>query len=118
MTKHPKPIICTFWQLSYALNALHQWNPAHVATLHDVWLKGAPTPNSRLQNPKGYDPRKQQAGNYEARIVLPTLLKTWVTERAAALGVNVTGEQALALLSRVRVAFDGDFNELTQVITS
>lgn len=114
MTNQPKPIICTFHQLAFSLQSLHHWQKSHVDTLHDCWLKGAPVPQSRILNPKNYDPRKVQHGNYEARIILPALLKKWVTERASALGIQMTGDNALELLNRVRIAFDGDIGELIQ----
>jgi hypothetical protein len=110
-----KPIISTFPMLAYSLRSLHHWNKTHVDNLHDIWKRGAPTPNSRIKYPKGYDPRKPQPiGNYEARIVLPTLLSKWVVEVAAEMGVNMTPALALDLLSRVRVAFTGDIQELVK----
>lgn len=82
----PKPIITPFWRLAQAFAPLHHWQKKHLDTLHDVWKQGAPSPESRIRNPKGYDPRHPQLGNYEARIVFPTLLATWITEVATAQG--------------------------------
>ena len=93
-----KPMIVTFYQLSAALADLHQWHPADVSRLHDVWQAGAPMPHSIIRNPKGYDPRKQQAGNHEAHIVLPTLLIQWVVDVSARRGFPYSNEQAAALL--------------------
>ncbi len=108
----PTPIIATFPELFYALKSLHRFQKKHVDNLHDIWMKGAPTPNSRVLNPKGYDPRKAQVGNFESRIVLPTLLSKWVQETAHEVGVDVQPADALELLSRVRIAFTGDLTEL------
>lgn len=94
MINQTKPLICTFMQLSAALAPLHLWNPGYVADLHDVWKKGAPTPNSIIRNPKDYDERKQQAGNYEARIVFPSLLAQWIENVATARGIPCTPQQA------------------------
>lgn len=91
-----KPLICTFHELCTVLATLHLWEPRHIADLHDVWKKGAPTPNSRILNPKDYDERKKQAGNYEARIVLPTLLTNWIETIASARGMST--EKAYQLL--------------------
>lgn len=91
-----KPLICTFYELCVVLASLHLWEPKHIADLHDVWKKGAPTPTSIIRNPKDYDERKRQAGNYEARIVLPTLLTTWIENIASARGVST--EKAYHLL--------------------
>ena len=63
------PLICTFRQLARPFLPLHQMERRYLDTLHDVWKRGAPTPNSRITQPKGYDERLRQRGNYEARIV-------------------------------------------------
>jgi hypothetical protein len=108
----PKPIIATFPELFYAMKTLHRFQKKHVDNLHDIWKRGAPTPNSRVKYTKGYDPRKSQPGNYEARIVFPTLLSKWIQETAHEIGVDVQPADALELLSRVRIAFTGDLTEL------
>lgn len=108
----PKPIIATFPELFYAMKSLHRFQKKHVDNLHDCWMKGAPSPRSRVLNPKGFDERKAQHGNYVARIVFPTLLTKWVQETAHEIGVDVQPADALELLSRVRIAFTGDLTEL------
>lgn len=114
MQQKPKPLIVTFRQLCFSLQALHHWQKTHVDTLHDVWMRGAPSPRSRVQNPKGYDPRKQQEGNYEARIVLPTMLTKWIQERTTALGLQIDTTQTLHLIDRLRLGLGGNINDFIQ----
>jgi hypothetical protein len=75
-----KPLSCSYVELYAALTPLHLHNKMFTNNLHDVWLKGAPTPDSRILNPKGYDPRLRQRGNVEKRLVLPQPLFQWVKE--------------------------------------
>lgn len=75
-----KPLIITFYDLAHNLAPLHLWHKAAVDDLHDVWMRGAVTPNSIVRNPVGYDPRLIQYGNYEARIVVPSMLTQWVID--------------------------------------
>jgi hypothetical protein len=89
-----KPMFATFYELSHALQDLHLWNPAQLARLHDVWLIGAPSPRSIVRNPKEYDPRKKQDGNFEARLILPTKLAEWIVEVSTARGMPLTIKQA------------------------
>lgn len=77
-----KPFSMTFYQLMVSTQALHQWQKSYIDLLHDVWLAGAPTPDSRLLNPKAYDPRKVQAGNVEKRLVIPTKFVEWFNDVA------------------------------------
>jgi hypothetical protein len=85
-----KPLFLTWRELLLATYPLHQMRKADVDRLHDVWKKGAPSPGSIVRNPKGYDERLAQAGNFEARLVFPKLLVKWVLETANAKGMNVT----------------------------
>lgn len=93
------------------MQSLHLWQKERVNELHDIWLRGAVTPTSRVLNPKHYDPRKVQPGNLEQRIVFPNLLLKWVRERAGAMGVQIQDEQALFLVSRVGRILAGDLTE-------
>lgn len=102
-----KPLICTFAQLQHALQRLHRWNPALIADLHDVWLKGAPTPDSIIRQPNGYDPRLVQAGNVEKRIVFPKLLESWMQHVGAKQGVQMTSADAQKLVRAVQKAWGG-----------
>lgn len=94
----PKPLVVKFSQLLIAMESLHQWNKADMDRLHDVWKMGAPSPNSIIRNPKGYDPRKPQAGNYEARILFPTPLAEWIVDVSKRRGHPYTLAQAFAML--------------------
>ena len=116
MSNQPKPLIATYLQLAYSLRSLHRYEKAHLDNLHDIWMKGAPAPNSIIRDVKHNDPRKVVAGNYEARIVLPTLLTSWIMERAGAIGVQMTRDIALQLIDRMRVGLSGDLNDLTQKV--
>lgn len=92
-----KPLIITFHELSRNLAPLHQWHKADVDNLHDIWVKGAPTPNSIVRNPVGYDPRKFQPGNYEARIVIPSMLTQWVIDVCQRRGITPEVGQRLVM---------------------
>jgi hypothetical protein len=83
-----KPLIITFRDLAHKLAPLHLWHKTAVDDLHDIWKKGAPTPNSIVRNPVGYDPRKIQPGNYEARIVVPSMLTQWVIDVCKSRGIT------------------------------
>lgn len=101
-----KPLVCTYRQLAFALRRLHAWQPPLLADLHDVWLKGAPTPDSRVQKPQGYDPRKLQAGNLEKRIVLPSLLAKYIEETGKRKGIPMTLADARKLVTAIKKGWD------------
>lgn len=97
-----KPLIITFYNLARNLAPLHLWHKTAVDDLHDIWKKGAPTPNTIVRNPAGYDPRKKQPGNYEARIIIPSMLTQWVVDVCKSRGITpevgqalVTGKQSI-----------------------
>jgi hypothetical protein len=102
-----QPIIITFYHLSFALKAVHLFNTADIDNLHDVWLMGAPVPNSRVMQPKIYDPRIPQIklGNYEARIVFPNALSKWIQDVLKRRGQEITVSQALRLVGAVSRAY-------------
>lgn len=103
--KQEQPIICTFYMLQVALQSLHLNERKHMATLHDVWLKGAPTPDSRIQVPQGYDPRLIQLGNVERRIVLPKLLEAWMQDVGKTRGVPMTLADARKLIGAIKLGW-------------
>lgn len=90
-----KPIMATFPELAQALSGLHHWEKRHVDTLHDVWKALAPTPDSIVRNPKGYDPRYHQQGNHVRRIISPPDLVKWIQDVSAARGMPLDARQAL-----------------------
>ena len=96
-----KPVSLTFFQLSVSLQALHGWNKADVDRLHDVWLKGAPSPDSRLLNIEVYDPRKVQVGNVEKRLIIPNLFIEWFNDVAQRRGLSLQPDTAYKALTRV-----------------
>lgn len=96
-----KPVICEFWQLAYALRKLHMWQKTDVDNLHDVWMKGAPGPESIVRNPAVFDVRGIQAGNIERRAVYPKQLAQWVEDVTKRRGIEVTPAQALELVRRM-----------------
>lgn len=108
-----KPITATFRQLAAATADMHLWNRRYLSTLHDLWLKGAPTPDSIIRSPKGYDPRKAQAGNFEARLILPTQLARWIEDVTAARGMPLTYRQSLRI---AQGEVDYGFDTHTQVL--
>ena len=82
-----KPIICTFIELARSLEPLHQNDRAMLADLQDIFKMGAPTPGSIIRNPRNYDERQQQDGNYVQRIVFPTVLAKWIYDAANKRGI-------------------------------
>ncbi len=114
MSNQPKPLIATYLQLAYSLRSLHRYEKAHLDNLHDIWMKGAPAPNSIIRDVKHNDPRKVVQGNYEARIVLPTLLTAWIMERAGAIGANMSKETALFIIDGMSTALSSGVNGLIQ----
>jgi hypothetical protein len=93
-----KPIVCTWLQLAEALAPLHGWDKRYLDRLHDVWKLGAPTPDSHILVPAGYDERKLQPGNTERRIVAPSKLEAWVVEVAQARGWPMTMQDACEII--------------------
>lgn len=75
---------------------------ADVDRLHDVWKQGAPTPDSRILNPNGYDPRLAQAGNVEKRIIIPAALEQWVVDTATRRGLAISPGDANQLVEAVQ----------------
>ena len=105
-----KPLICTFRELAQVTHALHQNDRGWLDNLHDVWMMGAPTPNSIVRDPKHYDPRLKQKGNYEARIVFPTALAKWVISCIQTRGFNMTIEQAFDVIDTAFALASGDIH--------
>lgn len=101
----------TFRMLAFALQRLHMGEQRHIDTLHDVWMKGAPSPDSIVRNPKGYDPRKLQAGNVEKRLLLPTQVSAWVEDVTKARGIACTADQALTMVQGVATIFSDEGNK-------
>lgn len=93
-----KPLVTSFPDLCKALEALHRWEKARVASLHDVWLQGAPSPDSIIRVPAHFDERKRQPGNVVKRIVFPTPLAQWIVDVSAARGMPLTMRQGLAMV--------------------
>lgn len=96
--KTGRPLIVTFRELAAALFPFHLNERAHLATLHDVWLKGAPTPGSRILNPKGYDERAWQPGNIVKRIVPAPWLAQWIQDMSAVRGMPLDWRQCMAMV--------------------
>lgn len=107
MLQSGRPIIATFVDLAAATAALHMNERRHLDTLHDVWKKGAPTPDSIVRDPKDYDERGTQVGNHVKRIVLPTMLASWIQDVSAARGMPLDYRQALNMAhGRADYGFD------------
>ena len=97
----PKPVFLTWRALYAALWPLHMDVKADVDRLYDIWKIGAVTPNSIVRNPKGYDQRLNQPGNYEARIVWFKPVSRWVVDVTTRRGTPMTPEDAMAMLQKV-----------------
>lgn len=89
-------IVCEFWELRDSTMSLHVNDPAAVKRLHDVWLEGAPSPDSVVKGYeyRGFDERKRQAHARVKRVVLPNALAQWIVEQSAARGMPMTPAQA------------------------
>ena len=98
MIQAGKPLVVTFVELRDALTPLHLGRKPWVDSLHDVWKQGAPSPDSRILAPNGYDERRTQAGNVEKRLVLPAPLAAWIVQVSAARGIPYTLGQALSIV--------------------
>ncbi len=92
-------LVVTFVELRDALAPLHLGRKPWVDSLHDVWKQGAPSPDSRILVPEGYDERQTQPGNVEQRLVLPTPLAQWIVQISAARGIPYTFGQALSIFA-------------------
>jgi hypothetical protein len=94
-----KPMFVSFVDLYGMFAPLHMGVKAHVDTLHDIWLAGAPSPDSIIRNPKGYDPRIKQAGNDERRLCMYIPLAKWIVDVSAERGMPYTLKQAINILN-------------------
>ena len=99
-----KPIICDFPSLLFALRAIHQQREVHVKMLHDLWMMGAPTPQSRMLL-KRYDERVIQAGVKITRIVFPSKLRQWMILVAGENGIGLDEFASDKLISAIRNAW-------------
>lgn len=97
MTTAIKPIFATFVELRDALQPLHLDDPQMVSDLHDIWKLGAPSLDSIIRNPRGYDERRQQTGNIEKRLILPTALIKWIKAASEKRGMPLSDAQAAEL---------------------
>ena len=109
--KQVNPISLSFYELSLCTRAVHGWNKPDVDRLHDIWLRGAPTPNSRILNPKIYDPRAVQTGNVEKRLIIPKLFADWFDDVAKRRGFSLKADTAYQALGRINRAFNLVSNE-------
>ena len=94
----PKPLFLTFRELWAVTYALHLGEKRWVDTLHDVYVSGAPSPQSIIRDPRGYDERKAQPGNDVERLILPTKFAAWVMDVSRARGYPYSMKQAMGLL--------------------
>lgn len=106
-SQQAKPVIASYRQLCYALRVLHMWNEADLKRLHDIYVLGAPTPNSRMLL-KTMDVRKVQPGNVEYRLILPKKLEAWVEDICKRRGITYQPGEALRIIETVSAVFDGD----------
>ena len=93
-----KPMFVSFVDLYGMFAPLHMGQKVHVDALHDCWLMGAPSPDSIVRNPKGYDPRKVQKGNDERRLLMYIPVAKWIVDVSTARSFPYTLKQALNIL--------------------
>lgn len=83
------PLVVTWPQLEAAFARLHLGEKRYVDALHDIWLRGTPTPDSIVRVPLHYDERKRQPGNVVRRIVPESAVRAWAEDVGAARGIYV-----------------------------
>jgi len=108
-----KPIFITWQALELAMTPLHMGIKADIDRLHDLWKFGAPSPNTIVRVPNGYDPRKTQAGNFEARIVWFGALEKWVIDVSHRRGIPLTPARAHGIIERTAKYLGIDPNIIT-----
>jgi hypothetical protein len=112
-----KPLICTFYQLAYALRALHQDDRALLASLHDIWLLGAPSPGSIVRDPRHLDerqPMRVRGVNFIERLVLPGPLATWIKETAGQRGMTIEAFDSATIVQLVSAVMGGKNYQIPQ----
>lgn len=93
-----QPIIATWVELAKALAPLHLWVKADVDELHDIWLKGVPSPQYKVAVPgKVFDERRPRQGDLLKHIVPPLPVANWIEKMSAKRGFPFTMRQALAI---------------------
>lgn len=93
-----KPVFVSFVDMYGMFAPLHMGHKPHVDALHDCWLMGAPSPDSIVRNPKGYDPRVKQTGNDERRLLMYIPVAKWIVDVSTARSFPYTMRQALNIL--------------------
>lgn len=93
------PVVCTFWELQFALSPLHQFEKQWLDPLHDLWRNGPPSPESQLKFPKLFDERKSDEfnfanGNVMRRLVRAEFLSVWLRDCANARGIQLDSQTA------------------------
>lgn len=93
------PLAVTFAQLSDAMQPLHLGDKAWLGRLHDVWKRGAWTPESGLYAPAVFDERQADAvnaaqGNNIRRVLALGALAEWIEDAARARGIPISPELA------------------------
>lgn len=90
-----EPVVVSFRALAAATAVFHHWERRWLDALHDVWKRGAPTPDSIIRHPQGYDERQDQPGNTVTHIIPPPLLAQWLHDVSAARGMPLDMRQCL-----------------------
>lgn len=93
-----QPIQATWVELARALAPLHRWVKADVDELHDIWLKGVPSPEYTVAVPGAvFDERRPRAGDKLIHIVPPLPVARWIEKLSAKRGFPFTMRQAFAI---------------------
>lgn len=93
-------IVCRFDELSAAMFPLHGGDVDKIASLHDVWKLGAPSPESIVIDPRKFDERidQRKIGNVVRRNVFPFQLAQWIVDMSKLRGHEYSLRQALDAL--------------------
>lgn len=93
-----QPVICSWVQLARATQDLHRWEKGPLDELHDIWLKGAPTPDYQVAVAgKTFDERRPRVGDVLTHIVPPLPIAQWIKTMSARRGFPYSDRQALAI---------------------
>jgi hypothetical protein len=93
-----QPVICTWVELARAMADLHRWEKAPLDELHDIWLKGVPTPDYRVAVPGAvFDERRPRPGDVLKHIVPPLPIARWIEQISARRGFPYSAKQAIAI---------------------
>ncbi len=93
-----QPVICTWVELARAMADLHRWEKAPLDELHDIWLKGVPSPDYKVAVVGAvFDERRPRVGDVLKHILPPLPIANWIKQISAKRGFPYSDNQAMAI---------------------